>query len=162
MEIRALSLRVTEEELNGWIGRLIDGRDKIHRLRVEIRADGLLVDGQGEFMGQTVPFDATVEVYAQGGTVSLRLTRFEAAGFFPLPAWWILKKLQRHEREWLRVESDTVVLNAEHLLEERGISLAMNLAGVRCEPGALFLESLAPEADDEAVEAPEAVGAAAS
>jgi hypothetical protein len=156
MEIRALSLRVTEDELNDWIGRLLEGSDKVERLRVRVGTEGLVADGQAEFMGYDVPFDATIELQADGGFVVLRLARFEAAGFFPLPGWFILKKLEKHQSEWLRVDSDCVFLNVEALLETRGISLATNLSGVRCEPGALSLDAQAPEPIAEAVEEMEA------
>lgn len=145
MEIRALSLRVTEDELNGWIGRLLEGSDKVQRLQIRIGTEGLVADGEAEFMGHQVPFDATIQLHAEGSCIVLHLSRFEAAGFFPLPGWFILKKLRKHQSEWLQIEDDCVTLNVERLLEERGVVLATNLSGVRYEPGALILDAQAPE-----------------
>ena len=82
--------------------------------------EGLVADG-GRFQA-TRSLDTIQPTEA---AVVRHLSRFEA-GFFPPPGWFILKKLHKHQCEWLQIEDDCVTLNVERLLR-RGVHT--NLSG---------------------------------
>jgi|LSQX01.3.fsa_nt_gb hypothetical protein len=146
MEICTLALRVTEEELNGWVRPVLEGTGYLSAVSVSVDGKGLVLRGEGNMLGVSLPFEADLEAAADGAFVAVRLAAVRSAGvpMKPLLMPWITGRLKQLEREWLQVEEDTVVVNVERLLARQEVRLTANLTGIRCEPGALLLEAQAP------------------
>lgn len=149
MEIRALHLRVTQDELNEWIRRLLSSNEKVHGLAVAITRQGMLLKGTYQIFGG-VPFEATLEIGVDGGLVGVRLNKMQAGGLFPVPqalvTSMVMGKLTEHQNDWMRVEGETLVFDIERMLQERGISVITNLYRVSCEEGVIILEAQVPAA----------------
>ncbi|MDH7571041.1 MAG: hypothetical protein QHJ73_15800 [Armatimonadota bacterium] len=156
MEICRLSVRVNQDELNSWLRQALANVSNPRELSIDLTPAGPVIRGE-YYVDQFgvkwwLPFEADVEPGVSGGLVGLRLTdiRIRAKTLIPLPASFIVSKLAARlaklDKEWLFMEGDTVILNLERLLEQHGVSLQANLTHVRCEAGALFLESEAPPA----------------
>ncbi len=147
MEIEALRLRISQEELNQAL-EAVDGRmEQVRGLHAVIVPGALHVRGEVDLLS-LIAFDARIEPYATGGTLILQVAGLQAAGLLPLPASvraFILSKVQaklfEQHRSWMSVREDAVVINLQGLLESKGIFITANFTGVRCEEGALVLES---------------------
>lgn len=141
MEIRALSLRIGEEELNGWIARLLANNARVRELTIQGAGAGFVVRGEAQLMRMWIPFDATLEAGAEGDFVVMRLVSFQAAGFFPVGPSLIMGELGKLQREWLKVEDDMFVLNLKELIQGYGVTVSPNLSSIHSDAGCIVLEA---------------------
>lgn len=154
MELRALSLRIGQEELNGWIARWLNHKGEVRGVRVEITPTTILLRGEyllNRFGFAWVKFEAQVDAEAQGRFVAVRLADLKVVSLFgrlPIGSFrkQVVNRLADAQPEWLRIEEETLILDVEHLLRLKGIDLKANLRGIHRENGALTLEAQAPEA----------------
>src|SRR5690606_2665950 len=105
MEICTLALRVTEEELNGWVRPVLEGTGYLSAVSVSVDGKGLVLRGEGNMLGVSLPFEADLEAAADGAFVAVRLAAVRSAGvpMKPLLMPWITGRLKQLEREWLQV-----------------------------------------------------------
>lgn len=146
MEICALTLRVTEEELNTWVRPAAEGTGYLSAVSVSVNGAGLVLRGEANLLGVSLPFEADLEAGAEGAFVALRLASVRSAGV-PMKSLlmpFLTGHLKQLEREWLQAQEDTIVVNVERLLAGKGLRLTANLTGIRLEPGGLVLEAQAP------------------
>ncbi len=149
MEICGLSLRVTQDELNSTLRGALEGHASVRGVKVLVVPAGVTLEGEKnvEFFGMKtwVPFEADLEIGADGGYLAVRVVDVRAIGRIPVKGL-VLGELAKLRQEWLIPENDTLVLNLERLLETRGVVITLNLSAVRLEPGALVLEAQSPPA----------------
>lgn len=139
MEIRELRLLVTETDLNGFLGRC-SFPDVIRDLRIAVLPEGIRVRGiYRTVIG--IPFEMLWQVSAAEGTVIARLGSLKA-GFLPLG---LLKSYflgaVAGVAELVELRNDTLVIDVDRLLQDRGLPLRANLTAIRCADGSLTVES---------------------
>ena len=145
MEIQVLRLRITDQDLNELLTRYLPGDSGLENVRIRIAPEGVHVTGEYPLLVR-VSFETLWELHAQAGKVHARLAGLKAMG---LPATVfkgaVLKAIGeavQHEN-WLAFESDTMVVDVDRLLAERGIQAKTNLSTVRCLVGEMVIESAA-------------------
>jgi hypothetical protein len=158
MEIQALRLLLTEDDLQ----RLADegARDhlSVRDLRLQIVPEGLHVAGTYPTSFMDVPFATLWDLSVRTGKLAARLVRIQTGNgdgdsvleMFSLISPGAVRATLMNAvaralqgEEGLRVEGETVLVDLDRLAARRGLPLRTNLTGVRCGQGCLVLESFA-------------------
>jgi hypothetical protein len=146
MEIQALTLLITEQDLSDLAARHLPADQPVEELRFRLTPEGLHVSGEYPLFLR-VSFEMRWELGVCGGRVTARLVHFKALGL-PVPVFkgMLLKFLREAVRneEWLQIEGDdTVVVQVDRLVRDRGVALRTNLTAIRCLDQALMVEARA-------------------
>ncbi len=156
MEIQALRLLLTEQDLH-YLATRGGGPDlSVRDLRIGIAAEGVSVSGTYPTSFLDVPFITFWHLSIRAGHLAARLARVETgngAGDLALDVFGLIspgavrgtlmnavaRALQGEDG--LRVEGETVLVDFDRLAGRSGLPVRTNLTGVRCAPGCLVLES---------------------
>jgi hypothetical protein len=147
MEIQALTLAVSEKDLNDLAARHMPEALPLEELRFRLTADGLQVSGEYPLFLR-VTFETHWQLGVRDGDVTARLVRFKALGL-PVPVFKsvllkLLKEAARKE-DWVHFDGDdTVVVRVDRMLEGEGFPLRTNLCSIRCHDQGLVVEARAP------------------
>jgi hypothetical protein len=143
MELQALKLLVTEQDINELLARNLTGDNGLENVQVRIAPEGVYVTGEYPMLVR-VGFETLWELDAQAGKVHARLAGLKAMG---LPATVfksaVLKAIEEavQQENWLAFQNDTMVVDVDRLLADKGIRAKTNLNTVRCLAGELIIES---------------------
>jgi hypothetical protein len=143
VEIQALKLLITEEDLNEVVVNRLPEDPEIRKLRIKLAPEGVYVTGVYQ-MVFNVPFETLWELAVAGGKLTARLSGFKAMG---LPVSMFKSMLMNVVAEAaspidaIEAMDDTLRLDLERLLAREGFSVRANLTGVRCHSGHLVLEA---------------------
>jgi hypothetical protein len=146
MEIQALKLFVTEQDLNDLIGRHLPDDQPLENVKIRIAPEGVSVTGEYPLFVR-VAFETLWELTARGGTVTARLSDLKAMG---LPAvlfkGMVLKAIEEAvaTEPWLAFDDDTIEVDIDGLLAAQGVPAKTNLNSIRCLSGAVILEAANP------------------
>jgi len=146
MEIQALKLLVTEQDLNELVKKHLPDDQPLENVRIRVAPEGVYVTGEYPLLFR-VGFETLWELDSQGGKLLARLTGLKAMG---LPATVfksaVMKAIEEavQKEDWLGFEDDTVVVAVDQLLAEQGIQAKTNLSAVRCQTAALLIEAGGP------------------
>jgi hypothetical protein len=145
MEIQALTLLITEQDLNELLGRYLPADSGLENVQIRIAPEGVHVTGEYPVLVR-VGFETLWELEARTGKVHARLVGLKAMG---LPAavfkGAVLKAIEEavQSEAWLAFDNDTMVVDVDRLLAERGIQAKTNLNAVRCRAQEVIIESTA-------------------
>jgi hypothetical protein len=143
VEIQALKLLITEEDLNEVVVNRLPEDPEVRKLRIQLAPEGVYVTGVYQ-MVFNVPFETLWELAVAEGKLTARLSGFKAMG---LPVSLFKSMLMNVVSEAvspidaIETEDDTLRLDLERLLAGEGFSVRANLSGVRCHAGCLILEA---------------------
>jgi hypothetical protein len=144
MEIHALKLSVTEEELNEIAVELSSSKSAVQNLRLRITPEGIVVRGDYPMMLTKMAFETLWEVKGFGRTVEARLASVKVSG---LPAGMLRAVLMKTLRELLaqepgvRVGEESISIDlSKHRAIEK-LRLRIHLTAVRSTPGNLIIEA---------------------
>lgn len=157
MEIQALRVLVSQEDINGLLGRVLeDQRLDVRDLRVRLTAEGVTIAGIYETRIMDVPFESLWELSAARGQAVARLAGFTLLGGAAGKAFGVadflakgslrgilmqaLADAVRHE-PGLRVEGDALYCDVDELLARQGLAVRTNLTSIRCAAGQLTIEA---------------------
>jgi hypothetical protein len=156
MEIQALRLLVTERDLFDLAVRGPFAPRGIKDLHLRVTPEGLLVTGVYPSSFLEVPFATLWQLGVRDGKLTATLTRLHtgpgphnvALDFLGLLGSGSVRGLlmnaiaraAQHE-DGVRVEGETVVVDADRLAAKQGLPLRSNFTAVHCGPGSLVLES---------------------
>jgi hypothetical protein len=149
MEIVALRAHITEQDLNDLIRKHVRRIEPVEDLRVHLIPAGLVVEGVYPLF-VSVKFEALWELNVLAGKLTARLADLRALGISATLFRPIVLKLVAdavRAKDWLQVDDDSVVIDVDRLLAEKGIPAQTNLRGVACGSGTLLLEAGAPAPD---------------
>jgi hypothetical protein len=144
MEILALKLLVTEDNLNGLVKRFAPGQSPIEDLRLRLTPDGVVVEGDYRALVVRLKFQTLWEVTAHGAEVRARLASIKVAGLSAGMLRGLLLKVIADvsaEQPGVRVEDETLWVNVEQTLLGQGVPVKLNLTALRCSVGALVIEA---------------------
>lgn len=157
MEIQALRVVISEEDVNAWMTEALSGhRLDVRDLRARLAAEGVYVSGVYETRIMDVHFETLWEVSAVHGQVAARLASFsplggaggKAFGLANFLAKGSLRGVLMHaiadavgQRPGLRIEDDTLTCDVDHILTQHGFSVRTNLTRIHCDPGQLTVEA---------------------
>lgn len=143
MEIHALRLSVTDEDINAVIVRALPSGSPLRKVEVRLTAEGIHVKGTYTFV-VGVPFETRWEVSIAQGKIAAHLTGVKVVG---LGAGMLKGRLlgalvgAAAREDALRVEGETVLLDLDRLLAKKGVYSRTNLTAVRCGEGCLLIEA---------------------
>ncbi|MBY0526456.1 MAG: hypothetical protein K2R98_23885 [Gemmataceae bacterium] len=147
MEIQALRLLITEQELNEIATRETKGLGTVRDVSVRLSSAGVHVKGKYHMM-MPVPFETLWCVRVQSGKVLAQLADAKVVGFGASMIKGLLMDMICETVQAdgaLQNDGDTLSLDLDQLLATRGFPARTNLTSVRCEDGRLLIESsLAP------------------
>jgi hypothetical protein len=145
MEIQALTLLVTDQDLNELSARHLPKDQPVENLRFHISPEGVHVTGEYPLFLR-VAFKTLWELGVRGGEVTARLARFKALGM-PLAVFRsLLLKLATDaagNQDWLRMDNDTLLLQVDRALQAEGYPVRTNLTRIECREGSLIVEAKA-------------------
>jgi hypothetical protein len=145
MEIQALKLLITEQDLNELLTRYLPADSGLENVRIRIAPEGVYVTGEYPVLVR-VAFETLWELEGRSGKVHARLGGLKAMG---LPAavfkGAVLKAIEEavQSEDWLAFDNDIMVVDVDRLLAEKGIKAKTNLNLVRCLVGEVIIESAA-------------------
>jgi hypothetical protein len=145
VEIQALKLLVTEEDLNEVVVNRLPEDPELRKLRVQLAPEGMYVTGVYH-MVINVPFETLWELGVAGGKLTARLIGFKAMGLGAT----IFKSMLMNvvcdavsPIDAIETDDDTLRLDVERLLAKEGLTVRVNLTAVRCYFGHVVLEASA-------------------
>jgi hypothetical protein len=149
MEILALKLALTDEDLNNFIARHLGADQSVRDLKVRLTPQGVRVSGAYPVAFFNVRFDTLWALSVRGREVAAHLTDLQVAG---APAGMVRGTLMEmlaanleHE-EGIRVENETILVDVDALLSRLGLAARMNFTAIRCEVGRAVVEGGVPGA----------------
>jgi|SRR5579875_155095 hypothetical protein len=144
MQIHALTLSVTEQELNELAAALPLGKNSIQNLRIRLTSDGIVVLGEYPALLMKMAFETLWEVKGAGNIVEARLISVKVAN---LPAALLRTVLLRMLRDLLAQEpgvcvgDDSIQVDlSKHTILQK-LRLGIHLTAVQCRPGNLVIEA---------------------
>jgi hypothetical protein len=156
MEIQALRLLLTEQDLHRFAVEGAGADEVIRDLRLTIVPDGVRVAGTYPTSFVDVPFATLWHLSVRGGQLLARLGRVQTGdgngdsafdvfsligpGAVRATLMTAIARAVRGE-DGLRVEGETVLVDPDRLAARRGWPLRTNLVAVRCGQGSLVIEA---------------------
>jgi hypothetical protein len=145
MEIQALRLLITEQDLADLARNHLVLDEPIRDLKFRLTPQGVFVTGVYEML-MNVSFETLWEPGIQAGKLTVRLVRFKAMGI-PLGMFRnmlleMVRSATPHE-DCLWIQNDVVFLDADRLLAKEGVTFRTNLTALSCQTGQLVLEAAA-------------------
>jgi hypothetical protein len=146
MEIQALTLTLTDQDLNDLAARHLPDDLPVEDLRFRLSREGLDISGEYPLFLR-VSFETHWELAIRAGQVTARLAHVKTFGL-PVPmAKGMLFGILREtlaKKDWLELDGDnTVMLNVDRWLEHEGVPLRTNLTGIQCLDGSMLVNALA-------------------
>jgi hypothetical protein len=149
MEILALKLAVTEEDVNNLVAKHLGADQPVRDLKVRLTPEGARVSGAYPVAFFNVRFDTLWALSVRGREVAAHLAELHVAG---APAGIVRGTLMEmlaaniDKEEGVRVEDETVLVDPDVLLGRLGPAVRTNLTAVRCEAGRVVVEGGTPGA----------------
>lgn len=143
MEIQALRLLMTEQDLNHLIRRYLPADTSVEDLSVRLSAEGVHVTGSYPFFFR-VKFETVWQVGVQDGQASARLATFRAMGvpgnIFKSAILKMVEDAAKKE-PWVRVAGDQVLIDAEQGCVKYAVTARLRLRALTIRAGHLLLEA---------------------
>ncbi len=148
MEIQALKVFISEQELQDLTIENQPSETPVKNLTVRVKPDGVRVGGEFPTMMMNMSFESVWKPEAADGKITVRLTHLTAAGF---PATMlrplVLGALKDAIKEsFVQVVDDAVVVDVQQAVREQKLPVALTFAlqAVRCVEGGVVAEAGAP------------------
>ena len=146
MEIQALRVLFTEEELNQLLARHLPKDQPVEELRLRLTPEGVYIQGAYPLF-VPVAFETLWELEVCAGRVLARMVKFRALGMpvmvFRSAVLGIIAETAA-KSDWLAVEQDAVFVDVDRLLAKNGLPARTNLTALRLQDGTLVIEAKAP------------------
>ena len=144
MEIQALKILITEQEINELARRgLSANQAPVRDLRVGFSPAGVMITGTYHGM-MRMPFETLWQVSVRQGKIVAQLSELKFVGFAAAMFRSVLMRsisdaIQAEDA--LEVGEDCLRLDLDRLLALRGFPTRTNLTLVRCEHGSFHIEA---------------------
>ena len=150
MDIQALKIYATEQELQGLAQKYLPPDVPVKNFAVKVAPDGVRISGEITTPMLPVPFESLWQLGVENGRVAARLAGLSAAGFpaTPLRAL-VLGILKDQVKEpFIEVQDEAVVVDVQDLVKRQDppVALRFEVQAVRCLDGAIVAEAGLPEA----------------
>lgn len=141
MEIHALNLVLTEQDLNGLVGKHLPANQPVEDLHVAITPRGVTVTGVYPLF-INVRFETRWELRVENNGVAARLGHFKAMGvpgnIFKSAIMKVIEDLAREE-PWLRRDGDCLWIDVEAAIVKFALPARLNLKQIDCQAGQLLV-----------------------
>ena len=143
MELHALRLSLTEQDLNDLLRKYMPKNIEIEDLRVRLAEKSIHVGGIYPFF-IPVRFETVWEVGVENGHASARLASFKAMGvpgnIFKSAVVKIVEDIARQEH-WIRIVGDRFLADLELGCSKYAVLAHLHLKSIDVHPGQLLLEA---------------------
>lgn len=146
MEIQALRLVVTDQDLNHLAEQALTQNPQVKDLRVAIAPDGVHVSGVYVMM-MGISFETVWTPSVKDGKVAAQLANLKVSGFggaMLKPALMAALSDTLKQEEGIAIQGDAIVVDPDRLLAAKGVQLRLNLSHVSCAAGQIVIESAIP------------------
>jgi hypothetical protein len=147
LEIQALRLVVTEQDLNRAVARWLPEESRDHRLQIRLAPEGVYVTGEYSLV-INVAFETLWAMGISRGRLAARLAGFRALGIpVMLLKTLILEAIGQAvaDEDAIEVEDDVLLLDLERWLAKQGLAVRTNLTAVRVRAEDLVIEVGTPD-----------------
>jgi hypothetical protein len=139
VEIRSLSLVVSEHDLNYLLSKLFIPPARVQDLRISVIPGGLLVTGIYQTIFR-IHFQSLWQIDVSGGRIAARLSSVKAVGLrLKFLKTYVLNAISS-KTNLLELRDETLLLDVDRVLAVAGAPLRTNLVTVRCHRGQLEIE----------------------
>lgn len=143
MEIHALKISLTEQDLNALAKNKLPKDSPVEKLEVLLAPEGVTVKGVYP-MFVNVNFEAQWELGVKDGKISARLVSLRALGMpgniFKSALMKVIADAAK-KNEGVTVEDDTLIADLDKMLAKEGITAGTHLKALICQPGQLVIEA---------------------
>lgn len=143
MELHALKLSLTEQDLNDLLRKYLPKDLDIDDLRIKFSDQGIHVSGIYPFF-IPVRFETIWEVGVETGHASARLASFKAMGvpgnIFKSAVVKIVEDIAKQEN-WIRIVGDRFLADVESGCSKYAVLAHLHLKSIQVTPGSLILEA---------------------
>lgn len=143
MELHALRLSLTEQDLNDLLRKYLPRDVEIEELRVRLTELGISITGIYPFF-IPVRFETIWEVGVVNGHASARLASFKAMGvpgnIFKSAVVKVVEDIARQEH-WIRIVGDRFLADLELGCSKYAVLARLHLKSIVAQPGILMLEA---------------------
>ena len=149
MEIHALKLSLSEQDINDLLRKHLPADQPIEDLAVRLSPHGLTVSGIYPLF-INVHFETLWKIGLDGGQVTARLDHFKAMGvpgnIFKSAIVKMIEDLAGAE-DWLRVQGDTLWVDVDRCIGKYAFTARTDLKLLDCQAGQLLVQGgTAPQA----------------
>ena len=145
MEVHALKLSLTEQDLNGLLQKYLPADQPIEDLKVRVGPKGLTIAGVYPLF-INVHFETRWHVGLDRGQVTARLDHFKAMGvpgnIFKSAIVKMIEDLAGSEK-WIRIQGDTIWIDIDGCIGKYAFACQTHLRLLDCQAGRLVLEGRA-------------------
>jgi hypothetical protein len=148
VEIQALKLVLTEQDLNHLVARALADVQPVRDVQVRLLPEGIGISGTYPTALMKVRFDSLWHPFVREGKLAAQLGDLKVVGIggalVRKVLLGILGDAARLE-DSLKMEDDTVLFDLDRALARSGLAVRSNLTAVQCGAGTLLLVCLAPD-----------------
>jgi hypothetical protein len=143
MEIQVLKLLVSEQEVNDLVAREAASGGAVRDISVRFGAEGISIKGKYQML-MPMPFETLWKVGVERGKIVAQLVDAKVVGFPAAMLKGALMSLVVESIQGdgaLESQGDTLRVDVDRLLAQRGFPARTNLTSVHCDGGQLIIES---------------------
>jgi hypothetical protein len=145
MEIHALKLSLSEQDLNELLRKYLPVDQPIEDLRVRVGPRGLAVTGVYPLF-INVHFETLWELGLDRGQITARLANFKAMGvpgnIFKSAIVKMIEDVAGAEN-WIRFQGDTIWIDIDRCIGKYACATRTNFKSISCQAGLVVLEGCA-------------------
>src|SRR5262245_42306002 len=147
MEIQALRLTITEEDLNALLKEHLPPDQPVENIHIRVAPEGVYVKGMYPLF-INVSFETHWDLSVREGKVLARLANLRTLGVpgnvFKSAIMKLVADAAKSE-PWLTIDRDTVMVDVDAALVKHGLATARaNLTRVLCDAGRIVVEAASP------------------
>jgi hypothetical protein len=143
MELRALELTVTDEDLTQELAQHLPRDADVKNLRVRVTPEGVRVGGVYPTLMLPVTFETLWTLTVNEGVIEVRLATVQVAGWqTPGPLRGVIWGMVRDAlppQAGVSIGDDAIRVRIDEILASRGIPLQVTLRSVECTDGLLVV-----------------------
>jgi hypothetical protein len=143
MDIEALRLLITEDELNSLLQEHLPTDAGVRNLRVGLLPEGVQVNGQYTTMLMPIAFETLWELSVTEGHIQARLATVKVAGFPATKLRGVLLSALADnvsQEPGVTIQDEVIRVNLNDLLRSRDVPVRLTPHVIRCARGALVFE----------------------
>ena len=143
MEIHALKMSVTEQDINALLQKHLPADQPIEDLTATLSPKGLTVAGVYPLF-INVHFETLWQIGLDGGCITARLEHFKAMGvpgnIFKSAVVKMIEDVAGTE-SWLRIQGDTLWVDVDCCIAKYAFPAQTHLKSVECLPGQIVIQA---------------------
>jgi hypothetical protein len=143
MEIQALRMSITEQDLNELVRRYMPPDQPVENVQVRLISEGIEISGTYPFF-ISVKFETTWELGVVNGLAAVKLAKFKAMGvpgnIFKSAIMKVIEDAAKKET-WIKVSGDQVLADVEVACSKYAVPARLRLKAITVQTGEVVIEA---------------------